>query len=205
MSTRKRRKSRRQRQREARQRRIMMGIVCLALIIAVVVGIRGCQGGIKNGSSTQVVRSLIQAYEKKQENKIKACYGQKEAADESLMQEMQTKLRFLQAQNPKEIKILSCDVLGEAQDYTGVYIQYNIVLENEQEYPCLETYLVRQNEKIYEILSPAEITEDMSLQTADWYVKFMTTDIYKNFMKEYNTFSKKNPGYEERISEILGA
>ena len=147
---------------------------------------------------------MIQAYEKKQEAKIKACYGENEGMDESLSQEMQTKLRFLQVQNLKEIKVVSSDVLGETEGYTGVYIQYNLVLENEQEYPCLEIYLVKQNDKEFEILAPSEITEEMSSEAAAWYAKFMTTDIYKNFMKEYNAFIKKNPGYEERITETLG-
>ena len=44
----------------------------------------------------------------------------------------------------------------------------------------------------------------MNQQAADDYAKFMTTDAYKNYAKDYDTFIKKNPGYEEKIAGKIG-
>ena len=35
--------------------------------------------------------------------------------------------------------------------------------------------------------------------------KFMKTDSYKTYTKAYDTFIKKNPGYEDKISEKIGS
>ena len=43
----------------------------------------------------------------------------------------------------------------------------------------------------------------MSQAAADEYAKFMTTDTYKGYTVAYDTFIKKNPGYEEKIAGKL--
>jgi carbamoylphosphate synthase large subunit len=45
--------------------------------------------------------------------------------------------------------------------------------------------------------------EELLAQAEEAFNKFMTTGIYKDFNKDYDTFLKKNPGYEERISTKL--
>ena len=40
----------------------------------------------------------------------------------------------------------------------------------------------------------------MRTQAASDYAKFMATDTYKEYTKAYDTFIKKNPGYEEKIA-----
>ena len=63
--------------------------------------------------------------------------------------------------------------------------------------------MVEKKDKKYYVLTSSKITEDMSKQAATDYAKFMTTDSYKNYTKAYNTFIKKNPGYEDKIANKL--
>ena len=79
------------------------------------------------------------------------------------------------------------------------------VLENEQEYPCVGTYMVGKQDKTYYIMSSSQITDDMRTQAATDYANFMKTDAYKTYTKAYDTFIKKNPGYEDKISEKIGS
>jgi hypothetical protein len=43
----------------------------------------------------------------------------------------------------------------------------------------------------------------MSSAAAEAYAKFMETDLYKDYAKEYDTFIRKNPGYEDKIAGKL--
>lgn len=52
--------------------------------------------------------------------------------------------------------------------------------------------MVGKKEKDYNILPPSKITDDMRTQAASDYVKFMTTDTYKQYTKDYDTFIKKS-------------
>ena len=84
-------------------------------------------------------------------------------------------------------------------------ILYNLVLSNDQEYPCIGTYMVKKDGSKYYVMAPSEITDDLRKQAAADYAKFMTTDSYKSYTKAYNVFVKKNPGYEEKIADKLNA
>ena len=53
-------------------------------------------------------------------------------------------------------------------------------------------------------MAPSQITDDMKTHAATAYVQFMKTDAYKTYTKAYETFIKKNPGYEDKISEKAG-
>ena len=48
-----------------------------------------------------------------------------------------------------------------------------------------------------------ETEEEMSSAAAEAYAKFMETDLYKDYAKEYDTFIRKNPGYEDKIAGKL--
>ena len=80
---------------------------------------------------------------------------------------------------------------------------YNLVLKDKQEYPCISTYMVQKDGRKYYVLPPSMVTTDMSKEAATDYAKFMTTDSYKNYTKEYDAFIMKNPGYEELIAGKL--
>lgn len=49
----------------------------------------------------------------------------------------------------------------------------------------------REEGKRLQYSSSFKITDDMRTQAASDYVKFMTTDTYKQYTKDYDTFIKK--------------
>ena len=86
-----------------------------------------------------------------------------------------------------------------------MHVQLCFRLEDDQEYPCVGTYMVGKQDKTYYIMSSSQITDDMRTQAATDYANFMKTDAYKTYTKAYDTFIKKNPGYEDKISEKIGS
>ena len=107
------------------------------------------------------------------------------------------------AHGVKDVNIDSCGSISENKNYSYVYIRYNLVLENEQEYPCISTYLVKVQDKKYYLYAPSEISDKISQQAAKDYQKFMTTKTYTDYTKAYEVFLKKNPGYEDKIAGKL--
>ena len=174
-------------------------IICAALSLTL--GLAGC--GVSHKSPEGLTESLIEAYVDGKEKKVKDCYGQKKDTEKNLQAEIDASMKYYEAHKAKKLEIEDCDTLSENKAYTYVYITYNLVLENEQKYPCVGTYMVGKEEKSYNILPPSKITDDMRSQAAADYAKFMTTDTYKNYSKAYDTFIKKNPGYEDKIAGKL--
>lgn len=180
-------------------RRLILGAVILVvIIILIVLGIKGC--GISHKSPEGVVKALIESYVSGKESRIRECYGAKKDADEGLQTMIDATIKYFEAHGTKKVSISECDVLSENKNYTYVYIVYGLELENGQEYPCIGTYMTAKEDGKYNVLPPSKVTEEMSKQAATDYAKFMTTDTYKNYTKAYETFIKKNPGYEDKIA-----
>lgn len=169
------------------------------IMVLLALCVTGC-GGVSHKSPEKVTEELIQSYADNKEARVKDCYNQKDSTEESLQAEITATLSYFQAHNAKSLKIGGCEILSEKDNYTYVYITYNLVLDDDQEYPCIGTYMVGKQDKDYYILAPSQITDDMRTQAASDYAKFMTTDTYKEYTKAYDTFIKKNPGYEEKIA-----
>ncbi|MDY5021200.1 MAG: hypothetical protein SPE99_02235 [Blautia sp.] len=182
---------------------IIGGVVVILIILLISIIVKSC-GGVKNNSPQKVVESLVKYSVEGKEKAVKKCYGADKDISADLQAEITASIKYYKAHNPKKVAITGCDVLAEYDKYTYVYIIYNLVLENDQSYPCIGTYMVGKKEKDYYVMSSSEITAEMNQQAADDYAKFMTTDAYKNYAKDYDTFIKKNPGYEEKIAGKIG-
>ena len=161
-------------------------ILILGIAMMFIMAMSGC--GVNHKSPEGVVEALIKNY-----------------VSGSEQNEIDATLKYFAAHNPTKVKVEQCDILSENGDYTYVYIIYNLVLENDQEYPCVGTYMTEKKDGKYYVMSPSEITDDLRNQAADDYAKFMTADSYKTYTKAYNVFIKKNPGYEEKIANKLDA
>ncbi|MCI6004306.1 MAG: hypothetical protein SOY73_03680 [Blautia sp.] len=183
------------------KRYIITGAAVLIVFLLLIFGLRSC--GVSHKSPEGVVRSLIKAYSNGNQSKIKDCYGVKKETEESLQKEIDATIKYFKAHNPKNVEIRECDVLSENDQYTYVYVTYDMKLENDQSYPCVSTYMTDKENGRYYILSSSKVTDDMRKQAAADYAKFMTTNTYKNYVKEYETFTKKNPGYEDKIAGKL--
>jgi len=180
---------------------IIIGAIVVIVLLLLSFGLKGC--GVSHKSPEGVVKSLIKAYADGNENRAKDCYGVNKDAEEALQQEINATIKYFQAHNTKKVEIQECDVLSKNKEYAYVYVNYYLELENEQAYPCISTYMTSVKDGEYFILSPSKVTDDMRKQAAVDYAKFMTTNTYKNYVKEYDMFIKKNPGYEDKIAGKL--
>lgn len=177
--------------------------VLLGIAILLIMAMSGC--GVNQKTPEGVVESLIKEYVAGDEKKVTKCYTSQSDISELLQKEIDATLQYFAAHNPTKLKIDKSEKLSENGDYTCVYIRYDLALENEQEYPCLGTYMVKKQDGKYYVVQPSEVTDDLRAQAAADYTKFMTTDTYKSYTKAYNVFLKKNPGYEEKIANKLKA
>ena len=181
--------------------RIIGGAAAVVILIVVFVLVfRGC--GVSHKTPERVVRALIESYADGNERKIRNCYGVKKA-DDDLQKEITATIEYFQAHNPKKTEIDSCDVIYEDGDYTYIYVVYEFVLQNEEAYPCISTYMTQKRDDKYYVLQPSEITDELSMQAAEQYASFMQTEPYKDYVTAYETFTKKNPGYEEKLAAEL--
>lgn len=177
----------------------LAGIILILLVI--VLAARGC-GKISHRTPEGVVESYIKVAVEGKDKKMQECYGADKISDEAKT-EISSTVKYFQAHGAKDVNIDSCEAISESKNYTYVYIRYNLVLQNDQEYPCISTYLVKVQDKKYYLYSPAEISDEISQQAAADYQKFMTTKTYTDYTKAYEVFLKKNPGYEDKIASKL--
>ncbi|NSK85182.1 hypothetical protein HQK12_06305 [Blautia luti] len=177
----------------------LAGIILILLVI--ILAVRGC-GGISHRTPEGLVEGYIKAAVAGKDKKMQECYGTDKISDEAKT-EISSTVKYFQAHGAKDVNIDSCDAISESKNYTYVYIRYNLVLQNDQEYPCISTYLVKVQDKKYYLYSPAEISDEISQQAAADYQKFMTTKTYTDYTKAYEVFLKKNPGYEDKIASKL--
>lgn len=177
----------------------LAGVILILLVI--ILAARGC-AGISHRTPEGLVESYIKAAVEGKDKKMQECYGADKISDEAKT-EISSTVKYFQAHGAKDVNIDSCEAISESKNYTYVYIRYNLVLQNDQEYPCISTYLVKVQDKKYYLYSPAEISDEISQQAAADYQKFMTTKTYTDYTKAYEVFLKKNPGYEDKIAGKL--
>ena len=180
-------------------------IVTLAgiiLILLVIILAARSGGGISHRSPEGVVKGYIKAAVAGKDKKMQECYSADKVSDEAKT-EISSTIKYFQAHGAKDVNIESCETISESKNYSYVYIRYNLVLQNDQEYPCISTYLVKVQDKKYYLYSPSDISDKISKQAAADYQKFMTTKTYTDYTKAYEVFLKKNPGYEDKIASKL--
>ena len=177
----------------------LAGVILILLVI--ILAARGC-GGTSHRTPEGLMEGYIKAAVAGKDKKMQECYGTDKISDEAKT-EISSTVKYFQAHGAKDVNIDSCDAISESKNYTYVYIRYNLVLQNDQEYPCISTYLVKVQDKKYYLYSPAEISDEISQKAAADYQKFMTTKTYTDYTKAYEVFLKKNPGYEDKIASKL--
>ncbi len=177
----------------------LAGIILILLVV--ILAARAC-GGISHRTPKGVVEGYIKAAVAGKDKKMQECYSADKVSDEAKT-EISSTVKYFQAHEAKAVNIESCETISENKKYSYVYIRYNLVLQNDQEYPCIGTYLVKAQDKKYYLYSPSDISDKISQQAAADYQKFMTTKTYTDYTKAYEVFLKKNPGYEDKIASKL--
>ena len=173
----------------------------LLIVIGIIIGVRSF--GSSHRSGVNAMKALIKASVAGDIDGMKDAYGINGDVMVDMQESLDAAIAYYKAHNPKKVAFKSSGKLFEEGNYTYIYLLYDLELDEDQVYPCITTDIVQNVEGKYYVLPPSKVTEDLSQKATESYQKFMTTNIYKNYIKEYDTFIKKNPGYEDKIAARL--
>lgn len=178
--------------------------------VIVLLSLGGCGTKVNTKSPEKITKSLIEAYTKTDEDAVKKCFGmdKKDKVSSELKTEIKHYMTLFEAYDAKSVKFTKCESLGSFNGYELMYAIYTLKKEDSEskttlEIPCLSVYYVQNNNKKYSIVQAKDVTEEMSENSKKEFQKFMKTDEYKTYEKDYKQFTRKNPSYEEELTNLL--
>lgn len=188
----------------------LRGILLSMTAVIVLLSLVGCGTKVNTKSPEKITKSLIEAYTKTDENAVKKCFGmdKKDKVSSELKTEIKHYMTLFEAYDAKSVKFTKCESLGSFNGYELMYAIYTLKKEDSEskttlEIPCLSVYYVQNNNKKYSIVQAKDVTEEMSENSKKEFQKFMKTDEYKTYEKDYKQFTRKNPSYEEELTNLL--
>ena len=188
----------------------LRGILLSMTAVIVLLSLGGCGTKVNTKSPEKITKSLIEAYTKKDEEAVKKCFGmdKKDKVSSELKTEIKHYMTLFEAYDAKSVKFTKCESLGSFNGYELMYAIYTLKKEDSEskttlEIPCLSVYYVQNNNKKYSIVQAKDVTEEMSENSKKEFQKFMKTDEYKTYEKDYKQFTRKNPSYEEELTNLL--
>lgn len=188
----------------------LRGILLSMTAVIVLLSLGGCGTKVNTKSPEKITKSLIEAYTKTDEDAVKKCFGmdKKDKVSSELKTEIKHYMTLFEAYDAKSVKFTKCESLGSFNGYELMYAIYTLKKEDSEskttlEIPCLSVYYVQNNNKKYSIVQAKDVTEEMSENSKKEFQKFMKTDEYKTYEKDYKQFTRKNPSYEEKLTNLL--
>ena len=188
----------------------LRGILLSMTAVIVLLSLGGCGTKVNTKSPEKITKSLIEAYTKTDENAVKKCFGmdKKDKVSSELKTEIKHYMTLFEAYDAKSVKFTKCESLGSFNGYELMYAIYTLKKEDSEskttlEIPCLSVYYVQNNNKKYSIVQAKDVTEEMSENSKKEFQKFMKTEEYKTYEKDYKQFTRKNPSYEEELTNLL--
>ena len=188
----------------------LRGILLSMTAVIVLLSLGGCGTKVNTKSPEKITKSLIEAYTKTDEDAVKKCFGmdKKDKVSSELKTEIKHYMTLFEAYDAKSVKFTKCESLGSFNGYELMYAIYTLKKEDSEskttlEIPCLSVYYVQNNNKKYSIVQAKDVTEEMSENYKKEFQKFMKTDEYKTYEKDYKQFTRKNPSYEEELTNLL--
>ena len=188
----------------------LRGILLSMTAVIVLLSLGGCGTKVNTKSPEKITKSLIEAYTKTDEDAVKKCFGmdKKDKVSSELKTEIKHYMTLFEAYDAKSVKFTKCESLGSFNGYELMYAIYTLKKEDSEskttlEIPCLSVYYVQNNNKKYSIVQAKDVTEEMSENSKKEFQKFMKTDEYKTYEKDYRQFTRKNPSYEEELTNLL--
>lgn len=177
---------------------ILCAVLCTAVLLT------GCSTKVSHKSPEAVVKSLISAYQNQEEDAVKKCFGldSDKKADEGVQKEIDYNLKYFKAHEAKKVKFEKANVLGTVDKKELVYVWYNYevnIKKEIQKVPALSFYFVKEKDKKYYVVLAKDVTDEMSQASREEYKKFVKTEEYKEYEKEYEAFIRKNPKYENSL------
>ena len=183
----------------------LRGILLSMTAVIVLLSLGGCGTKVNTKSPEKITESLIEAYTKTDEDAVKKCFGmdKKDKVSSELKTEIKHYMTLFEAYDAKSVKFTKCESLGSFNGYELMYAIYTLKKEDSEskttlEIPCLSVYYVQNNNKKYSIVQAKDVTEEMSENSKKEFQKFMKTD-----EKDYKQFTRKNPSYEEELTNLL--
>lgn len=188
----------------------LRGILLSMTAVIVLLSLGGCGTKVNTKSPEKITESLIEAYTKTDEDAVKKCFGvdKKDKVSSELKTEIKHYMTLFEAYDAKSVKFTKCESLGSFNGYELMYAIYTLKKKDSEskttlEIPCLSVYYVQNNNKKYSIVQAKDVTEEMSENSKKEFQKFMKTDEYKTYEKDYKQFTRKNPSYEEELTNLL--
>ena len=188
----------------------LRGILLSMTAVIVLLSLGGCGTKVNTKSPEKITKSLIEAYTKTDEDAVKKCFGmdKKDKVSSELKTEIKHYMTLFEAYDAKSVKFTKCESLGSFNGYELMYAIYTLKKEDSESkttlvIPCLSVYYVQNNNKKYSIVQAKDVTEEMSENSKKEFQKFMKTDEYKTYEKDYKQFTRKNPSYEEELTNLL--
>lgn len=188
----------------------LRGILLSMTAVIVLLSLGGCGTKVNTKSPEKITKSLIEAYTKTDEDAVRKCFGmdKKDKVSSELKTEIKHYMTLFEAYDAKSVKFTKCESLGSFNGYELMYAIYTLKKEDSEskttlEIPCLSVYYVQNNNKKYSIVQAKDVTEEMSENSKKEFQKFMKTDEYKTYEKDYKQFTRKNPSYEEELTNLL--
>ena len=188
----------------------LRGILLSMTAVIVLLSLGGCGTKVNTKSPEKITESLIEAYTKTDEDAVKKCFrmDKKDKVSSELKTEIKHYMTLFEAYDAKSVKFTKCESLGSFNGYELMYAIYTLKKEDSEskttlEIPCLSVYYVQNNNKKYSIVQAKDVTEEMSENSKKEFQKFMKTDEYKTYEKDYKQFTRKNPSYEEELTNLL--
>ena len=188
----------------------LRGILLSMTAVIVLLSLGGCGTKVNTKSPEKITESLIEAYTKTDEDAVKKCFGvdKKDKVSSELKTEIKHYMTLFEAYDAKSVKFTKCESLGSFNGYELMYAIYTLKKEDSEskttlEIPSLSVYYVQNNNKKYSIVQAKDVTEEMSENSKKEFQKFMKTDEYKTYEKDYKQFTRKNPSYEEELTNLL--
>lgn len=188
----------------------LRGILLSMTAVIVLLSLGRCGTKVNTKSPEKITKSLIEAYTKTDEDAVKKCFGmdKKDKVSSELKTEIKHYMTLFEAYDAKSVKFTKCESLGSFNGYELMYAIYTLKKEDSEskttlEIPCLSVYYVQNNNKKYSIVQAKDVTEEMSENSKKEFQKFMKTDEYKTYEKDYKQFTRKNPSYEEELTNLL--
>ena len=188
----------------------LRGILLSMTAVIVLLSLGGCGTKVNTKSPEKITKSLIEAYTKTDENAVKKCFGmdKKDKVSSELKTEIKHYMTLFEAYDAKSVKFTKCESLGSFNGYELMYAMYTLKKEDSESKTTLEiaflfVYYVQNNNKKDSIVEAKDVTEEMSENSKKEFQKFMKTDEYKTYEKDYKQFTRKNPSYEEELTNLL--
>lgn len=165
----------------------------------------GCKvdNAIKDGSSAEIVETLVHAYQKQDDNTLQKCYGI--SAEELVKdEEISFEKKFFLSMEAKKIEINAVEELFVENDYMYMGVYFDFVEKGGNRVPYYEEILTKQvRNGQYQIVTKIDYPRVVIDQIEANSEKIQKSKIRMTYEEEEQKYAKDYPEYADGIHEKL--